>query len=86
MNVELIQPNAIIGLLAGTSGGPAPAPGGLMRAWRRLVERLAEEWRYRAALRQLARLDDRDLDDIGIGRVELPALARRHARLQGQAA
>ena len=35
--------------------------------------------RYEHALRELRRLDDRDLDDIGIGRVDFPALAWRHA-------
>jgi hypothetical protein len=28
----------------------------------------------------LARLDDRDLDDLGLGRADLPGIARRHAR------
>jgi uncharacterized protein YjiS (DUF1127 family) len=61
---------------------PSPAPG----------ERDAEEgplgklvlWarariRYSHALRELRRLDDSDLDDIGIARVDFPELARRHA-------
>jgi uncharacterized protein YjiS (DUF1127 family) len=34
---------------------------------------------YQRALHELRRLDDRDLDDIGIGRVDFPALAWRHA-------
>jgi uncharacterized protein YjiS (DUF1127 family) len=35
--------------------------------------------RYSHALRELRRLDDSDLDDIGIARVDFPELARRHA-------
>jgi uncharacterized protein YjiS (DUF1127 family) len=36
--------------------------------------------RYHRALRELRRLDDRDLDDLNLGRGDLPGLARRHAR------
>ena len=39
--------------------------------------------RYRLALRELRRLDDRDLDDLNIGRADLPELARRHAGMVG---
>jgi uncharacterized protein YjiS (DUF1127 family) len=35
--------------------------------------------RYRRALHALRRLDDRDLDDLGLGRVDFPELAWRHA-------
>ena len=35
--------------------------------------------RYRRALHELQRLDDRDLDDIGLARVDFPELAWRHA-------
>jgi uncharacterized protein YjiS (DUF1127 family) len=35
--------------------------------------------RYHRALRELRRLDDRDLDDLNIARVDFPELARRHA-------
>jgi uncharacterized protein YjiS (DUF1127 family) len=35
--------------------------------------------RYERALRELHRLDDRDLDDIDIARADFPALAWRHA-------
>jgi uncharacterized protein YjiS (DUF1127 family) len=38
-----------------------------------------EEIRYRRAMRELRRLDDRDLDDLAIGRADLPDMARRHA-------
>ena len=44
------------------------------RAW------AGEELRYRQALRELRRLDDRDLDDLALGRADLPGLARQHAR------
>jgi uncharacterized protein YjiS (DUF1127 family) len=34
---------------------------------------------YQRALSELHRLDDRDLDDIGVARGDFPALAWRHA-------
>jgi uncharacterized protein YjiS (DUF1127 family) len=46
----------------------------------RVRERAAEEIRYRQALRELRRLDDRTLDDLALGRADLPGIARRHAR------
>lgn len=46
---------------------------GLLRDWAR------ERIRYAQALRELRRLDDRDLDDIDIARADFPALAQRHA-------
>ena len=35
--------------------------------------------RYHRALHELQRLDDRDLDDIDLARVDFPELAWRHA-------
>ena len=35
--------------------------------------------RYRRALHELHQLDDRDLDDLNIARVDFPELAWRHA-------
>jgi uncharacterized protein YjiS (DUF1127 family) len=61
----------------GTWAGIALKLGALAR---RVRERAAEELRYRQAMRELGRLTDRDLDDIGLGRADLPELARRHAR------
>ena len=48
--------------------------------WRGLRARVDEELRYHRALRELRRLDDRDLDDLNLGRGDLPGIARRHAR------
>jgi uncharacterized protein YjiS (DUF1127 family) len=45
-----------------------------------LRERAGEEIRYRRTLRELQRLDERTLDDLALGRAELPEVARRHAR------
>ena len=39
-----------------------------------------EEVVYLRALVELRRLDDRDLDDMNLGRGDLPGLARQHAR------
>jgi uncharacterized protein YjiS (DUF1127 family) len=41
-----------------------------------MVTRMVKNWRFRGALRQLARLDDHALRDIGLSRAELDRLAR----------
>ena len=38
-----------------------------------------QQVRYQRALRELGRLDDRDLDDIDVARADFPELAWRHA-------
>ena len=45
----------------------------------KLVLRARRRVRYHRALRELRRLDDRDLDDLNIARVDFPELAWRHA-------
>ena len=45
----------------------------------KLSRKLAILYRYRVALRELNRLDERDLDDLALGRGDLPGLAWRHA-------
>jgi uncharacterized protein YjiS (DUF1127 family) len=45
----------------------------------RMRQATHEEIRYRRALRELRHLDGRDLDDLAIGRADLPDMARRHA-------
>jgi uncharacterized protein YjiS (DUF1127 family) len=42
----------------------------LVRAW----------WRYNQGVRELARLSDRELADIGVSRSEIPAVARPNWR------
>jgi len=42
----------------------------LLRAW----------WRYNESVRELARLNERELADIGITRSEIPAVAWQNAR------
>jgi uncharacterized protein YjiS (DUF1127 family) len=42
----------------------------LVRAW----------WRYNESVRELTRLNDRELADIGISRSEIPAVAWQNAR------
>lgn len=64
----------------GTQSAAAPSTGIVSRlvaaAWLRGRQELA----YYRALRELGRLDDRDLDDLAIGRADLPRLAWRHAQ------
>ncbi len=78
MNVRLVSPAALVATLAGPSGGGDGGRAGM--PWRGLRARIGEELRYRRALRELRRLDDRGLDDLDLGRGDLPGLARRHAR------
>jgi uncharacterized protein YjiS (DUF1127 family) len=52
----------------------------LLRLAHRASARVREEVTYLRALVELRRLDDRDLDDLNLGRGDLPGLARRHAR------
>lgn len=55
----------------------APARGGLGAGLRLRLDRYR---RYQATRRDLSRLTDRELADIGISRAEIDALARRAAR------
>jgi uncharacterized protein YjiS (DUF1127 family) len=45
----------------------------------KLVLWARQKIRYHRALNELRRLDDRDLDDIGLARIDFPELAWRHA-------
>jgi uncharacterized protein YjiS (DUF1127 family) len=45
----------------------------------KLVLRARQRIRYHRALHELQRLDDRDLDDLDLARVDFPELAWRHA-------
>jgi uncharacterized protein YjiS (DUF1127 family) len=87
MNAELINP---IALLDCFSASPADRHEGVVgrsrRLWRNVTSRLREELRYRRALMTLNRLDDRDLDDLNLGRGDLSVLARRHARAMAEPA
>jgi uncharacterized protein YjiS (DUF1127 family) len=76
MNVQLVNPAALIAVLTSPQGGGGRDEG----LWRQLRAWVGEEVRYRRALHALRRLDDRDLDDLNLGRDDLPGLARRHAR------
>src|SRR5918997_1835678 len=68
----------------GAAGRDAPTAeteeGFLGKLALRARARVGQWVRYHQALRELRRLDDRDLDDLGLGRGDLPGLARRHAR------
>ncbi len=78
MNVQLVSPAALVATLAGPDNGSDGGRPGML--WRGLRARVGEEVLYRRSLRELRRLDDRDLDDLDLGRGDLPGLARRHAR------
>ena len=78
MNVQLVSPAALVAVLASPSDGSESGCAGML--WRGLRARVDEELRYHRAMRELRRLDDRDRDDLNLGRGDLPGLARRHAR------
>jgi uncharacterized protein YjiS (DUF1127 family) len=46
-----------------------------------LTKRLRRWSRYRATVRELSQLSDRDLNDLGINRGEIRYIAKRHARV-----
>lgn len=47
------------------------------------IRMAAQRWvSYRKTLQELSQLDDRDLRDIGIGRGDIPHIARDHALSQ----
>lgn len=73
----LVTPFRVLAESTGTRGNAGVA-GGLFR---RVAGWLAEEIRYRRTLNELSALSDRELDDIGVTRAELAAVARRSARL-----
>lgn len=45
----------------------------------RFIRLVRTWWRYNESMRELARLDDRELADIGITRSDISAIARRNA-------
>jgi uncharacterized protein YjiS (DUF1127 family) len=46
----------------------------------RFIQLLRAWWRYNESVRELARLSDRELADIGVTRSEIAAVAWRNAR------
>ncbi len=68
--------------MAGTTGTPSTATQStsfISRLTAAVLLRGRQELAYYRALRELGRLDDRDLDDLAIGRADFPELAWRHA-------
>lgn len=51
-----------------------------MTPFKSLTEKLASWRRYRDAVRELAQLSDRELDDIGIRRGDIPFVAAQASR------
>ena len=81
MNVELVNPMSLLASLSATRAeGNGSVSSSKNQIWRNLGGRLREELRYLQARIELSRLDDRDLDDLALGRGDLPGLARRHAQ------
>jgi uncharacterized protein YjiS (DUF1127 family) len=46
----------------------------------RFIRLIPTWWRYNESVRELARLNERELADIGITRSEIPAVAWQNAR------
>ena len=51
-----------------------------MTTFKTITEKLASWRRYRDAVRELAQLSDRELDDIGVRRGDIPFIAAQAAR------
>jgi uncharacterized protein YjiS (DUF1127 family) len=80
MNVELVNPTWVLGLVAGSEAANPKPRQWRVPAWARQVRaRLEETLRYRRALHELHQLDARELDELNLARADLPTLARRHA-------
>ncbi len=43
-----------------------------------ILSRIRSYLRYRETVRELSQLSDRELDDLGISRYEIDAIARQH--------
>jgi uncharacterized protein YjiS (DUF1127 family) len=46
----------------------------------RFIQLLRAWWRYNESVRELARLSDRELADIGVARSEIPTVAWQNVR------
>ena len=68
--------NLVLAYLPALLGDPWDADEGVLG---KLVLWARQRIRYQRALHELHRLDDRDLDDLHLARVEFPELAWRHA-------
>jgi uncharacterized protein YjiS (DUF1127 family) len=44
-----------------------------------ILSKIRASWRYHEDFRELSRLSNRELQDIGISRYEIAAIARQHA-------
>jgi len=44
-----------------------------------ILAKIREFLRYRETVRELSQLSDRELDDLGITRFQIPSVAREHA-------
>jgi uncharacterized protein YjiS (DUF1127 family) len=44
-----------------------------------ILSKIRAYWRYKEAFRELSRLSNRELQDIGISRFEIDAIARQYA-------
>ena len=73
------MPNLAFALTPSLAPGERGTGEGLLG---KLVLRTRQRIRYHRALNELRRLDDRDLDDIDVARVDFPELARRHAGME----
>jgi uncharacterized protein YjiS (DUF1127 family) len=44
-----------------------------------IVAKIRAYWRYQESVRELSRLSDRELEDIGVSRIEIDTIARQHS-------
>ena len=70
------MPNLAVAYVPALLRGTGDAEEGLLG---KLLLWARQKIRYERALNELHRLDDRDLDDLGLARIDFPELAWRHA-------
>ena len=80
MNVEFVNPTSVLRLFEGSNAARRQRGHWRPPVWAKQLGARLGEIRYQRALHELHQLDDRDLDDLDLGRADLPALARRHAK------
>ncbi|MFC7398852.1 DUF1127 domain-containing protein [Chelatococcus sp. GCM10030263] len=47
-----------------------------------ILARIRSWLRYRETVRELSRLSDRELSDLGLARWDIPFIARKHAKVE----
>jgi hypothetical protein len=84
MNVELVNPTLVLGLLAISDAAEPRFRPSLAPAWAKQVRaHLDERLRYQHALHELHQLDDREFDELDLARADVPAAGAANREAYG---